>query len=324
MTDIDDTGLFSFDEPSSLSPYLDAIRSVGYVASRTSEQNARRIRALALEEVLEELEPCDRCTLMFHAGRQIGLTDPAAGWAGFADTASRLLVRRPGPVALRTYHQAGSVRCRWELAAPAALTEGIVYGLDRVQGLLHAWRSEEVFFQEAWAVSGALQGMDGGRLYCFEPPPPCSPPVELEQAAILAFADAHASLLAGLLAGACESAARHALAYAQDRVSAGKPIAQHQAVALRLAEMGIQQAGLSLQFERVSAAAAWHASAHVAASGVTTAVAIVRDALQTAAAHGYVAGLPFRRLHEQVHTLGCLLNMWRACLEPEPSPEEIA
>jgi alkylation response protein AidB-like acyl-CoA dehydrogenase len=123
-----------------------------------------------------------------------------------------------------------------------------------------------------------------------------------------AYCEAHVALLLGLLDGACERLTHEAYAYAKERRSAGKPISQLQAVALRLADIALNRAALALYLS--AAVEQTDASGSPAGlSGLSVphvadlAFRISRDAVQIAAAHGYVEGLPFKRLFEQVGTL---------------------
>lgn len=115
------------------------------------------------------------------------------------------------------------------------------------------------------------------------------------------------SLIAGLLSGALRRMVDEAYAYARRRKSAGKPIGQHQAVALRLADLALCQQGLALYLQ-----AAIEQPAEVGCEGARSinldyvaecSARIASDAVQVAAAQGYVEGLPFKKLFEQTRTL---------------------
>jgi hypothetical protein len=125
-----------------------------------------------------------------------------------------------------------------------------------------------------------------------------------------AYVESYLALLLGLLDGACRRLMQEAYAYARERRSAGKAISLHQAVALRLAEIAMNQQALSLyicaaleQANPLGTGLADLNAAHVA----DLAFRISRDAVQIAAGHGYVDGLPFKRLFEQVGTLSSVL-----------------
>jgi alkylation response protein AidB-like acyl-CoA dehydrogenase len=126
------------------------------------------------------------------------------------------------------------------------------------------------------------------------------------------------ALVAGLIAGVTRRLVDESYAYAKMRQSEGRAIVQHQAVALRLADLAIHQQALALYLtgcaERcevcqlagdLATASEWQVA--------ELAFRIARDAVQIAAGHGYVEGLPFRRLFEQVRTLSSAFAMVRKC-----------
>ena len=117
------------------------------------------------------------------------------------------------------------------------------------------------------------------------------------------------ALVSGLLCGVSERLVEEAHDYARTRLSGGKPINQYQAVALRLAEldMGLQALLLSAAAPYEPALALETAEACRPPLLADLAFAIARDAVQVAAAHGYVEGLPFKRLFSQSRTLASLL-----------------
>lgn len=112
----------------------------------------------------------------------------------------------------------------------------------------------------------------------------------------------HQVLLAAMLAGMTQRASLAAYAYAKTRQSGGKPIMHHQAVALRLADIAMNQQALWLYVQACAGGdkagmAMSIGHIHELASRVT------RDAVQVAGAHGFVEGLPFKRLFEQTRTV---------------------
>ncbi|WP_428241211.1 acyl-CoA dehydrogenase family protein [Gynuella sp.] len=119
-------------------------------------------------------------------------------------------------------------------------------------------------------------------------------------------------LYGGLLVGVCQKMTESAYQYARERQSSGKPIYQHQAVALRLADITLHQEALTLYLDFLF-------DQEIAAADTIVPVLdyldeltfkLSRDALQTAAGHGFVEGLPFSRLFEQVKTLMGQLHLW--------------
>ena len=323
----DDSDLFTFDEPAALEPFLAAVRAVARDAiGRSAAHTAPRVRDLGLAEVLPELARPEVYALLFHAACEIGRTDPTAGWVGLHDAASVLIgAGAVGPVALalpraEASHERPHDATHWFVALPAPVDHGSVFACDPARGRLRgSWLADDAALQAAWAAGRPLSALDEGRLCIVEAPDASDGAGSLAPGAWEAFANAHTAMLTGLLAGASARLADEAVAYAQQRQSAGKPIAQHQAVALRLADMAMNQAALSLQLGTLSVQGAWLSSAHVIGTATPAACAIARDALQTAAAHGFVEGLPFKRLHEQVYALSALLNGWRPFLSPASS-----
>lgn len=123
------------------------------------------------------------------------------------------------------------------------------------------------------------------------------------------------ALVSGLLSGALRRMVKEAYDYAKTRKSAGKPISQHQAVALRLADLALNQQGIHLYLhaaaEQGRQVRCEHGMYEINVDYVVECAArIAKDAVQVAAAHGYVEGLPFKRLFEQSRTLtSCLALM---------------
>ncbi|MDK2125945.1 acyl-CoA dehydrogenase family protein [Parachitinimonas caeni] len=111
----------------------------------------------------------------------------------------------------------------------------------------------------------------------------------------------------GLLCGVQRAQLRHGMDYAKTRQAFGKPIYQHQAISLRLADMALAADASRLYL--LQTLTDQDAACREAGGGsfiVETAHQLARDAVQIAAAHGYVDGLPFKRLFEQARTLAML------------------
>jgi hypothetical protein len=310
MVSQDDTDLVDFGESELLQPYLDAVRAVARdAASATSEQTAGRVRELGLTDVLDELGPQESLGLMFHAARLLAQADPAAAWLGLHDASSVLLgVVQRGPVAW----PAGGVG-QWVVCAPALQDGGRLLRIDpAARRVLLPSDAVDAAFAEAWATAPALSALHGARRCGLSLPGAAGPDesLTLDAAAWVAYGDAHGALLTGLIAGACQRLTDEAFAYAKQRQSGGKPISQFQAVAVRLADLAMSQAALSLYLEATATSGTSHAPVSSVGYVSDAAGAIARDAVQTAAGHGYVDGLPFMRLHEQVYTLCALLTAW--------------
>ncbi|MCA3242312.1 MAG: hypothetical protein ING89_13530 [Rubrivivax sp.] len=202
-----------------------------------------------------------------------------------------------------------------------ALPEGIVALPDSAAQVHHAWwplADEPLPAHVLWpSASGrGLHGLPVAPTECTRPigmpqgrllrwsadvlDPATAPTVaDLPRGAWTAFVQAQSALLLGLIDGLAQQLVVEAFAYARQRVSAGKPIAQHQAVALRLADLALTQQTLSLVLQcAVLPVAPGEASAAPAANPSLVAessMRIARDSLQVAAAHGYVDGLLFKR-----------------------------
>jgi hypothetical protein len=137
------------------------------------------------------------------------------------------------------------------------------------------------------------------------------------------YRDAQFALLCGVLAGICRRLCEEAYAYARTRRSADKPIIQHQAVALRVAEIALQQQALALYLAATFKQGGRHDNVtrlgRPCVAYVNQAVfQVARDAVQVAAAHGYVEGLPFKRLFEQARTLSSALASYASSDFPFP------
>lgn len=145
-------------------------------------------------------------------------------------------------------------------------------------------------------------------------------PDRLNQGAPARSARAEAVLLLGLTTGACRAAVAAAYGYARARESGGKPIAQYQAVALRLAELAMADRAISLLARHVAAdpdrSALTDACRYVAA----TAIRMARDAVQVAAGHGFVRGLPFADLFTGIAALAARLTLAANALDSGETP----
>lgn len=140
-------------------------------------------------------------------------------------------------------------------------------------------------------------------------------PERLSQGASAERVRAEAALLLGLTTGACRAAVAAAYGYARTRESGGKPIAQYQAVALRLAELAMADRAITLLARHVAAnpdrSALTDACRYVAA----TATRMARDAVQVAAGHGFVRGLPFADLFTGITALAARLALTANALD---------
>lgn len=105
--------------------------------------------------------------------------------------------------------------------------------------------------------------------------------------------------------GMAQAALAVAVAYAQERVTFGKPIAQHQAVAFRLADMDVGiEAGRQLVLNAARLKDAGRPclrEASIAKLFATQmAERVVSDAIQTLGGYGYLADFPLERIYRDV------------------------
>lgn len=329
-----DTDCIAFGPVPGLEPFVDAARKVAadigrpghaHACASAQGQAAERVRALDVQAAFAELHASgEALPLLFQMARTLGHANVAAAWAGLAGAPAALLGEEFAGSCIAQRLPAGPAQApRWALWLP--LGDGgrdpCIAWFDPASGALHGPvpLSQGPF---ACTRSEGLLGLPLASLITLQaraqaaatPARPCARPH-----AAAACDQARLALLLGLIDGACERLAQEAYAYAKERRSAGKPISQHQAVALRLADIASNQQALALYL----AAAIERHDAFGADAGLATlsvahvadlAFRISRDAVQIAAAHGYVEGLPFKRLFEQVGTLSGVLATCQPCL----------
>jgi len=226
------------------------------------------VAALRVDELAAEMAPPDAARLLHLASRRLARADAEAAWTGL-------------------------------LAAPAAATPGWS-GEPMLAWHLGADDGRRIATDAGASDAGPLPGFT--HLFAI--------PADLPERIDPALASPSVcALLGGLLCGVSERLVEEAHAYARMRCSGGKPIDQYQAVALRLAELDMNLEALLLSaavpFEPMLADEAMEASEPALLADL--AFAIARDAVQVAAAHGYVEGLPFKRLFSQSRTLASML-----------------
>lgn len=165
------------------------------------------------------------------------------------------------------------------------------------------------------SCAGLLGFVHGGAIRADRELARALPVVTLSEQSRRQLDEASFALFAGLISGALRRMVDEAFAYARTRKSAGKPINQHQAIALRLADLALNQQGLDLYLQ-----AAVEESREVGCEAgpqemnidyiAACSARISTDAVQVAGAPGYVEGLPFKRLFEQTRTLvSCMALM---------------
>ncbi|MCP3102890.1 acyl-CoA dehydrogenase family protein [Myxococcus sp. K15C18031901] len=294
-------------------PIASAIRDIG------GAEAVSHIQQLELASVLPELERrADAPVLLFHLAELLGHANLAAAWQGLSGIPARA-AELPASVDLAALPDATGTRwTAWLPVVDAARPPSLALAGPRgwaplpAQGLTHS------------RVSGLL-GFARGEVLTWSTEPSVTPEElgvqSLAPESWSALVRAQLALLSGLLVGATRRLVDEAYAYAKTRQSAGKSINQHQAVALRLADLALHQEALSLYLTaRVEECRppGMRGGPESLSAGyvVELAFRIARDAVQTAAGHGYVEGLPFRRLFEQVRTLTVMLQGTKAAAEP--------
>jgi alkylation response protein AidB-like acyl-CoA dehydrogenase len=111
--------------------------------------------------------------------------------------------------------------------------------------------------------------------------------------------------IAAQAVGMAQAALAIAVAYAQERVAFGKPIAQHQAVAFRLADMDVQVEAarqLTLGAARLKDAGrpCLREASIAKLFASQMAERVVSDAIQTLGGYGYLADFPLERIYRDV------------------------
>lgn len=286
---------------------------------------AARIRALELEELMADTDfSADPVALIFYVAEALGYANLPAAWQGMRKLPA-LVARGALPAStIALPHGREGLARQWLLWRPLATAEDACAlaipgpeAVTLVAPVDGAGGSEDAIRHGA----AGLLGFPNGELASFELTPTGGleryPRAAISLSAWTSLLNAEAALLLGLISGGARRLVSEAFAYARVRQSAGRPIAQHQAVALRLADLALHHQALSVYLQ-----------ASVEGCGVTQnqrgidtvdaayvtdhANRIARDSVQIAAGHGYVEGLPFRRLFEQVRTLTGAFSMLRA------------
>lgn len=288
-----------------------ALRKTGDDASVAHESlgaSVREVESLDVALLLSASVEADAVAdTLFHIASALASANPTAAWQGLlpvpAGVALHDLPEYEG-LAATMLALPGTGRALWS-PVPLWPLSGEVLSIeaDALLGPL---------VLSAQAPSSVLPGFAHGRLARFDPPDHGTGRRQLRPTAQQRLRELSTTLLAGLLDGAVRRIAEEAYAYAASRQSFGKPISQHQAVMLRLADIALDQQSLSLYLQGFAQSAA-RFEPKVSTCGMNTghisdcAARIARDSLQIAAAHGYVEGLPFKRLFEQIRTIDAAL-----------------
>lgn len=123
------------------------------------------------------------------------------------------------------------------------------------------------------------------------------------------------AILLGLAWGVASRLVLEAFKWSRIRTSFGKIIANHQAVAIRLAELSLNISTLKclildslLKYSVLSI----ENFGNLALLSAELLLSIARDAMQVAGGHGFVDGLPFKRLYEQSAVIAVNLQAFEA------------
>ncbi|PMG78012.1 acyl-CoA dehydrogenase family protein [Vibrio lentus] len=120
--------------------------------------------------------------------------------------------------------------------------------------------------------------------------------------------------LLGTLSGLANKMVKEAYLYSRERHAFGKFIFQHQAITYRLADLSMSRDSLSLLSQRYLLALSGK-EMDIDSDALLEMIKqmsfeIAVNSLQIAGAHGYVDGLPFKKLYEQVKTINLVLNSY--------------
>lgn len=295
--------------------------SVSQRDSRASlDQALQAIAALHVDALLESLNADERDAVLLQLAHTLGAARPEAAWQGLLAALERPLWQALGepfanaqsgriawPVA--TEDATPDSAPRWVVWSPAGQLKSEVIWLLQTEGDRMVGPYTLADLQTAFdvTVEASPMGCPAGLALWIRTKPATKwalqaglalPTSGMAQAA----RHQHEVLLAGLLAGMTQRVGQVAYAYAKTRQSGGKPIMQHQAVALRLADIAMNQQALWLYVQAcfggdLAGMTLSTSHVHELASRVT------RDGVQVAGAHGFVEGLPFKRLFEQTRTV---------------------
>jgi hypothetical protein len=262
-----------------------------------------RLEALGLRAVLPRLAPAVAHTVMFHAASVLGRANLPVAWQQLGALAAPVLgvddgtlvgiLTAAGPV-VRVPLLAGQDVCAaWFPAhGSGAVHTGRPAGASSRRGLVGL-------------PHGALLGLT------MDEPSPGRPFAVPEAAGRWAYCHALVvTLLLGLLDGACARLVEEAFRYARQGRHPAPPLAHHQAVGLRLGDIAIRQQELNLTLRRAVEVTDGEADPQAPpvlrihdGQVARWATGLARESLQVGAARAYVAGLPFRRLVEQVNSI---------------------
>lgn len=294
-----DLACVDFGPPDWAQPFLSAIDGVAADVT-VGRAGPEAFETLQIGDLITELTPDKATAMTFLASERLARVDVALAWAALWSAPGRAALHdgsaygQPVVLAIPTHDSGARVA-----AVPTAALAG-TRALDAATGALLASTPTD--------HAEPLPGFpDACLLRLAVRPAPARP-----TAAGTAIVELTSALFGGLLAGTAARLASAAYAHARTRTSAGRMLALHQAVGLRLADIAIHQKALVLDL----GAAFCDASTNVPQAGrlhgghiADLAFKVARDSLQVAGAHGYVAGLPFKDAFVQIRTLGTLLSL---------------
>ncbi|MDO5691099.1 MAG: acyl-CoA dehydrogenase family protein [Pseudomonadota bacterium] len=340
MTTTEPTSPISFAVSPDLQAFIDAAQAVARdidlekVSQRDSasslDQGLQAIAALNVDALLEGMEAPERPTVMLHLAYTLGAARPEVAWQGLLSALEQALLQalgsaQPQDTGASTPGPA-SVRIAWPLRTENGLQRWVYWQSASAEAARFIYFLQVDEASQNASVSGPcsladlqthfsveiespLMGLPSGMAMwlCAKPEAPALHPAPASddanaRAAVAAVLRQYQALLMGLLAGMTQRASLAAYAYARTRQSAGKPLLHHQAVALRLADIAMNQQALWLYAQ---ACFGGNVAGVALSSSYVSELAgrVTRDAVQTAGAHGYVEGLPFKRLFEQTRTV---------------------
>jgi alkylation response protein AidB-like acyl-CoA dehydrogenase len=164
------------------------------------------------------------------------------------------------------------------------------YTVARVEEKLgqHASDTAQIVFENCTIPAANLLGAEGGGYRI-----------------ALANLEAGRIGIAAQAVGMARAALEHALAYARERVAFGKPIAEHQAVNFRLADMAVQiEAARQLVWHAASLRSAGEPCLKEASMAklfaTEMAERVCSDAIQIHGGYGYVSDFPVERIYRDV------------------------
>lgn len=316
----------SFAVTADMQSFIDAAQAVArdvdmeQVSQRDSqaslENGLQAVAALHVDALLDSLAPEERDAVLLQLACTLGAARPEVAWQGLLTALERPLWQAMG----EPFAQMSDGRIAWPVASeegrpgwvcwqpagaqmPPALCLLQAHG-ERVVGPCTLADLQAAFDVH---IESPVMGLPSGQAIWIRARAgsawSCETGLRL---ATPGLADAarrqHQAVLVGLLAGMTQRVSQASYAYARVRQSGGKPLMHHQAVALRLADIAMNQQALWLYaqacFGGDTAGMSLSVShLHELASRVT------RDGVQVAGAHGFVEGLPFKRLFEQTRSV---------------------